>query len=57
MVIAEGREEEGLAEEWYRRVRALEDPSSAPRFADTGPLLPVFGCLLKTQQLLSSGAS
>lgn len=30
----------------------LEEPSSALRFADMGPVLPVFECLLKTQQPL-----
>lgn len=35
----------------------LEEPSSAPRFADMGPLLPVSECLLKMQQPRSSGTS
>lgn len=35
----------------------LEEPSSALKFADMGPLLPVSECLLKMQQLHSSGTS
>lgn len=37
------------------RVYALEEPSSAPRFADTGPVLAVFECLLKCSSRSAQG--